>query len=434
MSTVVAIRYLLPHEYPEKVYDICVENEHRYSLANGQVVHNSGKDFVLDKALSGHGFTEINSDKALEYLMDREGLDKKMPESEKERRDFIRSKAKNTTELQQRLALYGRNGVIINGTGDTVEKIQKIKDLLEKTGYDSMMLSVNVSDEISRQRNIERGERGGRTVPEKLRKEKYESIQKSKPIFKEMFGQQFIEFDNSEDLRTAPHDVVVQKEKELMGIFNKVRNFVNTPHKSKIARNWIADELQKKDVSKISSIKPEIPEMANRAKELGLEYYGFGRYGKQHKVTHRVVNGQLIPVEHQMTESYSDSATLNLLLLGNHIDEPEFVIGEQKDINLLRDKRGKIKTFKLRRTAAREAHQKGGEVVAYKNYYMVKINPIKEDIDMLFESIDFGIEKGNAVNSYAKEKLDKNGKVTVIEDEPKKVGISLSTFRSKNVI
>jgi hypothetical protein len=42
----------------------------------------SGKDYVLDNTLSGHGLTEINSDKALEYLMDKEDLDMKMPESE----------------------------------------------------------------------------------------------------------------------------------------------------------------------------------------------------------------------------------------------------------------------------------------------------------------------------------------------------------------
>ena len=36
----------------------------------------SGKDYVLDNTLAGHGLTEINSDKALEFLMDKEGLDR----------------------------------------------------------------------------------------------------------------------------------------------------------------------------------------------------------------------------------------------------------------------------------------------------------------------------------------------------------------------
>ena len=58
----------------------------------------SGKDYVLDNTLSGHGLVEINSDKALEFLMDKEGLDKTMPADEKEKRDSVRGRAKNMTE------------------------------------------------------------------------------------------------------------------------------------------------------------------------------------------------------------------------------------------------------------------------------------------------------------------------------------------------
>ncbi len=53
----------------------------------------SGKDYVLDNTLAGHGLTEINSDRALEFMMDKEGLDKKMPSSEEEKRNFVRGRA-----------------------------------------------------------------------------------------------------------------------------------------------------------------------------------------------------------------------------------------------------------------------------------------------------------------------------------------------------
>ena len=66
--------------------------------------------------------------------MDKEGLDKTMPASETEKRDIVRGRAKNITELRQKLALLGRNGLIINGTGDDVEKITKIKKKLEEIG------------------------------------------------------------------------------------------------------------------------------------------------------------------------------------------------------------------------------------------------------------------------------------------------------------
>jgi hypothetical protein len=34
-----------------------------------------------------------------------------------------------------------------------------------------------------------------------------------------------------------------------------------------------------------------------QADQQGLEYYGFGRYGKNHKITHHSVNGKLEPVD-----------------------------------------------------------------------------------------------------------------------------------------
>jgi hypothetical protein len=57
--------------------------------------------------------------------MDKKNLDKTMPASEKEARDIVRGKAKDLTELRQRLALLGRNGLIINGTGDDPKKYAK---------------------------------------------------------------------------------------------------------------------------------------------------------------------------------------------------------------------------------------------------------------------------------------------------------------------
>lgn len=380
----------------------------------------SGKDYVLDKAISGHGLIEINSDKALEYLMDKDGLDKKMPKSEKAKRDFIRLKAKNTTDAQQRLAIDGRNGLIINGTGDTLEKIQNIKDILDKRGYQSMMLSVNVSNEVSKQRNIERGERGGRTIPEEIRLEKFNNIQKSKPKLKKLFGDDFIEFDNSIDLRYANPRIVAEKNNELLQIHKKIRNFVNAEISDEKAKHWIASELHKKDTSthlkKITSDK--------KINTLGLDYYGFGRYGKSHKVTHREINGQLIPVQHK--------------------------IKEENEMEYVKNHDGKIKKYKVRRFAAKDAHHKNGEVEYDGKKYKVKFRKnVNEDIDLMFESIDFNIEPGTPMNGFSKEKLNKKGKVTMAEltgdettdsisaqkeGELKRKGISLSTFKARNSI
>ena len=269
----------------------------------------SGKDYVLANTLEGHGLTEINSDKALEYLMDKTGLDKTMPASEKQKREVVRGRAKNMTELKQRLALMGRNGLIINGTGDDLEKIQRIKERLEKLGYESSMIMVNTSNEVSQQRNIERGQKGGRTVPEDIRQDKWQNAQNARPQFAEMFGQNYIEFDNSEDLRKAGPDVVKQKKEEMNSIFKFVADFVGQQPQNEKSQQWVAKELQAKDTTHSLKKVPDSgqePHPSSRAKEeagrLGLEYYGFGRYGKDGEVTHRVVHDTLVQVTQDKNE------------------------------------------------------------------------------------------------------------------------------------
>ena len=262
----------------------------------------SGKDYVLDNTLSGHGLTEINSDKALEFLMDKEGLDKTMPSSEQEKRDLVRGRAKSMTELRQRLALLGRNGLIINGTGDDHEKISRIKDRLEEIGYDTSMVMVNTDDEISKQRNIERGTRGGRTVPEEVRKQKWDAVQASRPELAKMFGDKYMEFDNSEDLRQASPEVVKAKKDEMLQLFKNVQQFVTEPPHSEAASLWVAHEMDVNDKLPIPKDGAEMtphPDSgsAQEARSMGLQYYGFGRYGKNGKVTHRSIHDKLVEVQ-----------------------------------------------------------------------------------------------------------------------------------------
>jgi len=267
-----------------------------YFLGGGP---GSGKDYVLSNTLDGHGLVEINSDKALEYLMDKEGLDKKMPDNEEAQRNVVRKRAKNVTELRQRLALHGRNGVIINGTGDDPEKYLDIKKRLEALGYDTHMIMVNTADEVSKARNIERGQRGGRTVPENIRSEKWQAVQDARPQLAKMFRDKYIEFDNSEDLRTAAPEVVDAKKKELESIYKYVQKTSGQPPKHELAKGWIATELGKKDTAPIRrDVQPHSAAGTHDDMQtMGLEYYGFGRYGKNGKVTHRSLHGRLVPVE-----------------------------------------------------------------------------------------------------------------------------------------
>ena len=407
--------------------DLLVEGVHDQSIFKAVFLAGgpgSGKDYVLDNTLAGHGLTEINSDKALEFLMDKEGLDKTMPATEADKRDTVRGKAKSMTELRQKLALLGRNGLIINGTGDDPEKITRIKSKLEEIGYDTSMLMVNTADEVSKLRNIERGTRGGRTVPEEIRKEKWDSVQAARPEFAKLFGQNYKEFDNSEDLRQAAPEVVKAKKEEMLELHKGFKEFVSTPPSNETAEAWVAIELHKKDSLPIPEGGAEkVPHpssgAAEEAKKLGLQYYGFGRYGKNGEVTYRSVHDKLVeiqkeqpkeptiptpgtsmtkkPVKESIDEEFnkefsslnestyqlSDSSSLNLLLLGNQIDEQDFDFFDEektKKIKLMRDDSGKVKTFMLRRAAAKEAHLKNGTVMPFKNGYVVKIHEENENV------------------------------------------------------
>jgi hypothetical protein len=348
----------------------------------------SGKDYVMNNTLEGQGLTEINSDKALEFLMDKEGLDKMMPVGETEKRNLVRGRAKNITELRQQLALLGRNGLIINGTGDDVVKTKNIKDQLEKLGYETSMLLVNTRDDISAQRNLERGQRGGRAVPEPIRKEKWDNVQYARTEYAQMFGGNYSEFDNSEDLRQADPETVKAKKAELLSLFNKFKEFVAAPPQSQEAQFWTANELDKKDSLPIpkdgaEQLPPSNDETSSEASKLGLQYYGFGRYGKNGKVTHRSVHGQLVMVNKEAAQQpkipISSSSGTKPTPVKESSDTPKG--------KMLKDSNGKLRIFMLRTSAAKEAHQKNGTILKYKNGYIVKLNEETENVNISKKSI-----------------------------------------------
>jgi len=346
----------------------------------------SGKDYVLNNTLQGHGLVEINSDKALEFLMDKKGLDKMMPADEADKRNEVRGQAKNMTEIRQRLAILGRNGLIINGTGDDVAKVMSIKSKLEELGYDTSMLLVNTRDDISAQRNIERGQRGGRAVPELIRKEKWDNVQNARTEYAKLFGANYKEFDNSEDLRNADPELVKSKKAELTSLFNGFKEFIAAPPESEEAKFWVAHELDKKDTLGVPKDGVEqLPDtgndMSNEAARLGLQYYGFGRYGKNGTVTHRSVHGQLVMIPKE--EPKQPKIAVNSSSETKPKPTNESVAVDEKKDKLMRDKNGDVRIFILRNSAAKEAHTKNGTVLKYKTGYVVKLNEGNENATIL---------------------------------------------------
>jgi hypothetical protein len=336
-----------------------------------------------------------------------------------------------------------------------------------------------------------------------------------------------MEFDNSEDLRQAPPEVVKAKKDEMLQLFKNIQQFVTEPPASESASMWVAHQMAEKDSLPIPKDGAEMtphPDSgaAQEARKLGLQYYGFGRYGRNGKVTHRSVHDKLIEVgteepkqpnipvpgtsmkpknvneefeelfaedlrnwfskshpeggwkrinskgeaigpcarepgepkpkcmsnekraalskkerasavrakrkhdpnperkgepinvsnfgKGKISESYSlsDSGALNVLLLGTNIQEVDMYFNgenntydfaeEKKKMNLMRDQNGKVRTFMLRRAAAKEAHIINGTVMPYKNGYVIKLNEENDNVSSTNQPIQ---EQENGRKSIA---------------------------------
>lgn len=292
----------------------------------------SGKDFVMNKVLAGNGLREINSDVAFEYLMKKNGLDLEMPDEERIEREIVRGRAKKTTMKKELNSLAGRLGLIVNGTADDLEKIKSVKSELEDLGYDTMMVFVNTSNEVSRQRNVERGKSGNRKVPDgtdkqgvpdnspNIRQEKWDLAQQNIGELQKIFGKDaFTVIDNTADIRKVTPE---QKEK-IEANFNMVRRmamqFTQSPVNNKRGNDWIArraryqgttDYKAPRSLTQIRQQKPiEAPkaivkpdnDLMNQARRLGLSYYGFGRFGRKvagkNTVLYHSIGGKLVRVQ-----------------------------------------------------------------------------------------------------------------------------------------
>jgi hypothetical protein len=290
----------------------------------------SGKDFVMNSVLRGEGLREVNSDVAFEYLMQKNGLDLEMPDEERVERDIVRGRAKNITKEQERLALSGRLGLIINGTADDLEKIKTVKRNLEADGYETMMVFVNTSNDVSRERNVERGKLGKRKVPDgtdkqgmpdnssDIRQEKWDLAQKNIGELQKIFGNKnFTVVDNTADIRKVSPE---EKEK-IQTNFNRVRRmaqqFVRADNQNPAAKAWIEKEAQKRGITyqepratkTLTQVRQSVPnvihkpdnELMAQARKLGLSYYGFGRFGRkvgnENKVLFHSKGGKLVRVQ-----------------------------------------------------------------------------------------------------------------------------------------
>ena len=143
----------------------------------------SGKDVIIREILSHVDITEVNHMQAYNYLADKKRLFEKS-------NDFRRETIRNHYPL------------IINAPADDFDKISYIKEELEEFGYNTLMIFVNTTDFVSKDRN----ERLSRMMYESVRHSKWIQSQNNKSIYKEKF-ENFIQIDNNQSLEQIEEDI-----------------------------------------------------------------------------------------------------------------------------------------------------------------------------------------------------------------------------------
>jgi hypothetical protein len=179
----------------------------------------SGKSNVINQlGLKGQGFKVVNQDISLEWLMKNHGMPTDMREFTPEQAsEFGKlSHEARGIALKKRIKYQGEgDGVIIDGTGASLNVMKKnIQDFKDK-GYDVQMVFVETSQETALSRNKARKERSLRTG---IVIKTHDSVQANKEAYKELFGERFAEVntDNLKQGDAMPADVV-----------NKVNDFTS---------------------------------------------------------------------------------------------------------------------------------------------------------------------------------------------------------------
>jgi predicted kinase len=173
----------------------------------------SGKSNVINQlGLKEQGFKVVNQDISLEWLMKNHGMPTDMREFTPEQASQFGklSHEARGIALKKRIKYQGEgDGVIIDGTGASLNVMKKnIQDFKDK-GYDVQMIFVETSQETALSRNKARKERSLRTG---IVIKTHDSVQANKEAYRELFGERFAEVntDNLKQGDAMPDDLSIK--------------------------------------------------------------------------------------------------------------------------------------------------------------------------------------------------------------------------------
>ena len=138
----------------------------------------SGKDVVIRECIAEQNAMEFNFIQVMDVLNDKHKLAMR---SMNPRMESIRT----------------GKPLIINGPADDGEKIAHIKEELEELGYKTMMVFVDTTDGVSKERNTQLV----RMMAESIRHDRWNKAQENINVFSSLFSN-FVRFDNTGDLES----------------------------------------------------------------------------------------------------------------------------------------------------------------------------------------------------------------------------------------
>ena len=198
----------------------------------------SGKSFVVGKtALTALGYRLINSDEAFEKALAKAGMEANPENIFSDKGQEIRNTAKVLTAKKMHLALQGRLGLVIDGTGKDYEKIKKQVDHLRQIGYVVMMLFVNTDLDTALEMNRQRA----RTLPDGVVKDMWNGVQKNIGKFQSLFRNRMVVVDNSASNRSNSNAI-------LNSAYKQVAKWTKEEVKNPQASAWIKQQKSERGI------------------------------------------------------------------------------------------------------------------------------------------------------------------------------------------
>ena len=194
----------------------------------------SGKSYVARKMLGSSGLKSVNSDEIYEYLAQKQDINLSDPEQVySPQGQEVRGRAKELTQKRRGHYLDGRLGVVIDGTGKDVAKVQKDSQALKSLGYETMMIMVNTSEEVAQERNKQRS----RSLPADNVSKMWKQVQDNLMQFQQVFGAaDFHVVDNSGGQENP------DREQNFNQVYKNVQKFLTSPPTDRRAQKWLADQ------------------------------------------------------------------------------------------------------------------------------------------------------------------------------------------------